>query len=92
MLHVFKCNVSNCMFTSYVRYSHHRIFICVKLNDEACDVFNLSLNALKLELKCTLLLQPLLNISTLLLHPFNGLFSRTTWVSRHSGFYWSKRW
>jgi len=32
----------------------------------------------------------------LLLHPFNGLFSRTTWVSRHqnvnhSGFYWSKR-
>jgi len=34
---------------------------------------------------------------TTLLHPFNGLFSRTTWVSRHrkvnhSGFYWSKRW
>ena len=32
----------------------------------------------------------------LLLHPFNGLFSRTTWVSHHrevnhSGFYWSKR-
>jgi len=30
--------------------------------------------------------------TTSLLHPFNGLFSRTTWVSRHSGFYWSKRW
>jgi len=33
----------------------------------------------------------------LLLHLFNGHFSRTTWVSRHrkvnhSGFYWSKRW
>ena len=29
----------------------------------------------------------------LLLHPFNSLFSRTTWVSQHhSGFYWSKRW
>jgi len=32
-----------------------------------------------------------------LLNPFNGLFSRTTWVSQHqkgkpSGFYWSKRW
>jgi len=32
-----------------------------------------------------------------LLHPFNGLFSRTTWVSRHqkgkpSGFCWSKGW
>ena len=30
-------------------------------------------------------------------HPFNSLFSRTTWVSRHqkinhSGLYWSKRW
>jgi len=36
----------------------------------------------------------------LLLHPFSGLFSRTTWISRHqkskpfnhSGFYRSKRW
>ena len=33
----------------------------------------------------------------LLLHPFNGLFSWTTWISRHqkgnhSGFYWNKRW
>ena len=33
----------------------------------------------------------------LLLHSFNGLFSRTTWVTstrkvNHSGFYWSKRW
>jgi len=33
----------------------------------------------------------------LLLHPFNGLFYRTTWVSgnkkiNHSGFYWSERW
>ena len=31
----------------------------------------------------------------LLLHTFNGLVSRTTWVSwhrNHSGFYWSKRW
>jgi len=29
-----------------------------------------------------------------MLHPFNGLYSRTTWVSRHQkgGFYWSKRW
>ena len=31
------------------------------------------------------------------LHAFNGLFSRTTWVTstrkvNHSGFYWSKRW
>ena len=39
-----------------------------------------------------LLLLPLL----LVLHPFIGLFSRTTWVSRHrnvnhSGFYCSKR-
>jgi len=30
-------------------------------------------------------------------HPFNGLFSRKTWVSwrqkgNHSGFYWSNRW
>jgi len=35
--------------------------------------------------------------TTTTLHPFNGLFSRTTWVSRHqkgnhSGFYWSERW
>jgi len=33
----------------------------------------------------------------LLLHPFNGLFYRTTWVAgtrkvNHSGFCWSKRW
>jgi len=29
----------------------------------------------------------------LLLHPFNGLLSRTAWISRHQkGFYWSKRW
>jgi len=35
--------------------------------------------------------------SNMLLHLFNGLFSRTAWVSRHqkvnhSGFYWNKRW
>jgi len=40
--------------------------------------------------------QRLLLLLLLLLHPFNGLFSRTTWVTgtrkgNHSGFYWSKR-
>ena len=41
----------------------------------------------------------LLLLLLLVLHPFNGLFSRTSWVSRHqkgtvnhSGFYWSNRW
>ena len=39
----------------------------------------------------------LLLLLQLLLHPFNGLFSRTISVSRHqkvrhSGFFWSKRW
>jgi len=39
----------------------------------------------------------LLLLLLLLLHPFNGLFSRTTWEAgtrkvNHSVFYWSKRW
>ena len=39
----------------------------------------------------------IIHLTTTLLHLFNGLFSRTSWLSQprkmnHSGFYWSKRW
>ena len=64
----------------------------------ACGPVDATATAISCCIKLLLLLILLLLLLLLLLiHPFNGLSSRTTWVSWHQkgnpfSFYWSERW
>jgi len=89
-----------CMIFDHLRWRSMRIVSSIaKIN--VAEVYwllmprHLSATA-KLFMLCNLLWE-VTYLLLLLQHPFNGLFSRTTWVSwhqkgKHSGFYWSKRW